>query len=91
MQAKTIARETVVAALEELAGAWQAFNEAAPGEFWEAANARLTASLAICQAQLRAFKQAAGYPLHDPAFCLPWLRPRRQQPGHAPYGLARAS
>ncbi len=92
MKRQLAARESAAIALKELAQAWQQFNDAGDQEFWEAANARLTASLALCQAQLRALKQAAGYPLQDPAFCLPWIKPTGQDAGHArARTMARAS
>jgi hypothetical protein len=72
-------REMARAALEALNASWEAFAVASP-EYWEAANARLSAAMALADATLRDLKRAAGYPVRGTDYRLPWLTPVRPRP-----------
>lgn len=72
-------------AFSALNAAWEVWDATVDPEFWDAANAQLSAAMSLAQAAVRDVKRAEGYPVHGTEFRLPWLaRPR-------PSRVARAS
>ncbi|MCL8209145.1 MAG: hypothetical protein K6V97_13890 [Actinomycetia bacterium] len=87
MMARSDTVSMVHRAFAALNAAWEVWDATADPEFWDAANAQLSAAMSLAQAAVRDAKRAQGYPVHGSEFRLPWLaRPRA-----ARHPMARAS